>query len=77
MQVEKLTAEKVELENAISSLKSMEEQNARTIEVKAHKREVRKPVYSNLPVIVTDIYPEGVLGNPDYVEGLETTDRRS
>ena len=123
-QVEKLTAEKAELENAVSSLKSMmewyrkklfgkmseknlpldpsvleptlfdeqlseeeqvtldaevkamEEQNARVIEVKAHKREVRNPVYSNLPVIVTDIYPEGVQGNPDYVEiGVETTDR--
>ena len=123
-QVEKLTAEKVELENTVLSLKSMmdwyrkklfgkmseknlpldpsaleptlfdeqlseeeqasldaevksmEEQNARAIEVKAHRREVRKPVYSDLPVIVTDIYPEGAQGNPDYVEiGVETTDR--
>ena len=57
-------------------VKSMEEQNAKVIEVKSHKREVRKPVYSNLPVIVTDIYPEGVQGNPAYVEiGVETTDR--
>ena len=123
-QVEKLSAEKVELENAVSSLKSMmewyrkklfgkmseknlpldpseleptlfdeqlseeeqaaldaevksmEEQNAKVIEVKAHKREVRKPVHSNLPVIVTDIYPEGMKDNPDYVEiGVENTDR--
>ena len=123
-QVEKLAAEKAELENTVSSLKSMmdwlrkklfgkmseknlpldpsaleptlfderlseeeqagldaevrsmEERNARAIEVKTHRREVRKPVYSNLPVIVTDIYPEGMRGNPDYVEiGVETTDR--
>ena len=123
-QIEKLSAEKAELENTVSSLKSMmdwfrkklfgkmseknlpldpsaleptlfdeqlsedeqaaldaevkamEEQNAKTIEVKAHKREVRKPVYSNLPVIVTDIYPEGMKDNPDYVEiGVENTDR--
>lgn len=59
-----------------AEVKSMEEQNAKVIEVKAHRREVRKPVYSNLPVIVTDIYPERVQGNPDYVEiGVETTDR--
>ena len=59
-----------------AEVKSMEEQNAKVIEVKAHKREVRKPVYSNLPVIVTDIYPEGMKDNPDYVEiGVENTDR--
>lgn len=59
-----------------AEVKAMEEQNAKTIEVKAHKREVRKPVYSNLPVIVTDIYPEGMKDNPDYVEiGVENTDR--
>ena len=59
-----------------AEVKAMEEKNARTIEVKAHKREVRKPVYSNLPVIVTDIYPEGMKDNPDYVEiGVENTDR--
>ena len=59
-----------------AEVKAMEEQNARTIEVKAHKREVRKPVYSNLPVVVTDIYPEGMKDNPDYVEiGVENTDR--
>ncbi len=48
-----------------AEVKSMEEQNAKVIEVKAPKREVRKPVYSNLPVIVTDIYPEGMKDNPD------------
>ena len=59
-----------------AEVKSMEEQNAKVIEVKAHKREVRKPVHSNLPVIVTDIYPEGMKDNPDYVEiGVENTDR--
>ena len=59
-----------------AEVKSMEEQNAKVIEVKAPKREVRKPVYSNLPVIVTDIYPEGMKDNPDYVEiGVENTDR--
>ena len=59
-----------------AEVKNMEEQNARAIEVKAYKREVRKPVYSNLPVIVTDIYPEGMKDNPDYVEiGVENTDR--
>ena len=59
-----------------AEVKAMEEQNAKTIEVKAHKREVRKPVYSNLPVVVTDIYPEGMKDNPDYVEiGVENTDR--
>ena len=59
-----------------AEVKAMEEQNARTIEVKSHKREVRKPIYSNLPVVVTDIYPEGMKDNPDYVEiGVENTDR--
>ena len=59
-----------------AEVKAMEAQNARTIEVKAHKREVRKPVYSNLPVIVTDIYPEGMKDTPDYVAiGIENTDR--
>ena len=59
-----------------AEVKAMEEQNARTIEVKAHKREVRKPVYSDLPVVVTDIYPDGMKDNPDYVEiGVENTDR--
>lgn len=54
----------------------MEDQNAKTIEVKSHKREVRKPVMKNdLPVEETHIYPEGI--NPDeYTEiGVETTDR--
>lgn len=123
-QVEKLTAEKAELENTVSSLKSMmawlrkklfgsmsekhlpldpsvleptlfdmsqseeeqaaldaevkkmEEQNAKAIEVKSHRREVRKPVMrKDLPVEETHIYPEGI--NPDeYTEiGVETTDR--
>ncbi|MCQ2167181.1 MAG: IS66 family transposase [Bacteroidales bacterium] len=59
-----------------AEVKAMEEQNAKTIEVKAHKREVRKPVYSDLPVVVTDIYPDGMKDNPDYVEiGVENTDR--
>ena len=54
----------------------MEEQNEKVIEVKSHKREVRKPVMrKDLPVEETHIYPEGI--NPDeYIEiGVETTDR--
>ena len=57
-------------------VKKMEEQNARTIEVKSHRREVRKPVMrDDLPVEEIHIYPEGV--NPEeYTEiGVETTDR--
>ena len=58
-----------------AEVKAMEEQNAKLIEVKAHKREVRKPVFSNLPIEETHIYPEGVQDNPDYVEiGVENTD---
>ena len=59
-----------------AEVKVMEEQNAKTIEVKAHKRDVRKPILSNnLPIEETHIYPEGVQGNPDYVEiGVENTD---
>ncbi len=59
-----------------AEVKAMEEQNAKLIEVKAHKREVRKPILSgNLPIEETHIYPEGVQGNPDYVEiGVENTD---
>ena len=58
-----------------AEVKAMEEQNAKLIEVKAHKREVRKPVFSNLPIEETHIYPDGVQGNPDYVEiGVENTD---
>ena len=59
-----------------AEVKKMEEQNAKTIEVKSHKREVRKPVMrKDLPVEETHIYPEGI--NPDeYTEiGVETTDR--
>ena len=123
-QVEKLTAEKAELENTVSSLKSMmawfrkklfgsmseknlpldpsvleptlfdmslseeeqaaldaevkkmEEQNAKAIEVKSHRREVRKPVMrKDLPVEETHIYPEGI-SLDEYTEiGVETTDR--
>ena len=58
-----------------AEVKAMEEQNAKLIEVKAHKREVRKPVFSNLPMEETHIYPDGVQDNPDYVEiGVENTD---
>ena len=59
-----------------AEVKAMEEQNAKVIEVKAHKREVRKPILSsNLPIEETHIYPEGVQDNPDYVEiGVENTD---
>ena len=57
-------------------VKKMEEENAKAIEVKAHKREVRKPLLSNsLPVEEEHIYPEGVKDNPDYVEiGVEVTE---
>lgn len=60
-----------------AEVKKMEEANAKAIEVKAHKREVRKPVMSSeLPVIIAaDIYPDGMKDNPDYVEiGVENTD---
>ena len=59
-----------------AEVKAMEEQNAKAIEVKAHKRDVRRPVLSgDLPVEETHIYPEGVQDNPDYVEiGVENTD---
>lgn len=118
-QVEKLSAEKAELENAVSSLKSMmewyrkklfgkmseknlpldpsaleptlfdeqlseeeqaaldaevksmEEQNAKVIEVKAHKREVRKPVYSNLRPL-HDKLREQIM-NKDYIQVDEST----
>lgn len=123
-QVERLAAEKAELENTVSSLKSMmawfrkklfgsmseknlpldpsvleptlfdmslpeeeqaaldaevkkmEEQNAKAIEVKSHRREVRKPVMrKDLPVEETHIYPEGI-SLDEYTEiGVETTDR--
>ena len=59
-----------------AEVKKMEEQNARTVEVKSHRREVRKPVMrDDLPVEEIHIYPEGV--NPEeYTEiGVETTDR--
>jgi transposase len=59
-----------------AEVKAMEERNAKAIEVKAHKREIRKPVLSgSLPIEETHIYPEGVQGNPEYVEiGVENTD---
>ena len=59
-----------------AEVKEMEERNAKVIEVKAHKREVRKPIlFGDLPIEETHIYPEGVQGNPDYVEiGVENTD---
>ena len=59
-----------------AEVKKMEEQNARTIEVKSHKREVRKPVMrKDLPVEETHIYPEGI-NLDEYTEiGVETTDR--
>ena len=51
-----------------AEVKKMEEQNARTIEVKSHRREVRKPVMrDDLPVEEIHVYPEGV--NPEeYTE---------
>ncbi len=59
-----------------AEVKKMEEQNAKTIEVKSHKREVRKPIMNkDLPVEETHIYPEGI-NSDEYVEiGVETTDR--
>ena len=59
-----------------AEVKKMEEQNAKTIEVKSHKREVRKPVMRrDLPVEETHIYPDGV-NLEEYTEiGVETTDR--
>ena len=59
-----------------AEVKAMEERNAKAIEVKAHKRDVRRPVLSgSLPVEETHIYPEGVQDNPEYVEiGVENTD---
>ena len=59
-----------------AEVRKMEEQNAKTIEVKSHKREVRKPVVrKDLPVEETHIYPEGV-NLDEYTEiGVETTDR--
>ena len=59
-----------------AEVKKMEEQNAEVIEVKSHKREVRKPVMrKDLPVEETHIYPDGI-NLDDYTEiGVETTDR--
>lgn len=59
-----------------AEVKKMEEQNAKVIEVKSHKREVRKPVMrKDLPVEETHIYPDGI-NLDEYAEiGVETTDR--
>ena len=59
-----------------AEVKKMEEENAKAVEVKAHRREVRKPLLSNnLPVEEEHLYPEGVKDNPDYVEiGVEVTE---
>ena len=59
-----------------AEVKKMEEQNAEVIEVKSHKREVRKPVMrKDLPVEETHIYPDGI-DLDEYAEiGVETTDR--
>ncbi len=59
-----------------AEVKKMEEENAKVIEVKSHKREVRKPVMrKDLPVEETHIYPEGI-NLDEYTEiGVETTDR--
>lgn len=59
-----------------AEVKKMEEQNARTIEAKPRRREVRKPVMrEDLPVEETHLYPEGV--NPEEYTELapEVTDR--
>lgn len=59
-----------------AEVKKMEEETAKTIEVKSHKREIRKPVMrQDLPVEETHIYPKGI-NSEEYVEiGVETTDR--
>lgn len=60
-----------------AEVEAMQEENARVITVKEHKREVRTPVLSgDLPIEETHIYPDGVKDNDDYVEiGVENTDR--
>ena len=59
-----------------AEVRKMEEQNARTIEVKPHRREVRKPVMrEGLPVEETHVYPDGV-NLDEYTEiAPEVTDR--
>ena len=59
-----------------AEVRKMEEQNAKLIEVKPHKREVRKPILrGDLPVEETHIHPKGI-NLDEYVEiGVETTDR--
>ena len=57
-----------------AEVRKMEEQNAQLIEVKPHKREVRKHILrGDLPVEETHIHPEGI-NLDEYVEiGVETT----
>ena len=51
-----------------AEVRKMEEQNAQLIEVKPHKREVRKPILrGDLPVEETHIHPEGI-NLDEYVE---------
>ena len=59
-----------------AEVKEMEDRNAKVIEVKSHKREVRKPVMrTDLPVEETHVYPEGV-NLDEYTEiAPEVTDR--
>jgi transposase len=59
-----------------AEVRKMEEQNAKLIEVKPHKREVRKPILrGDLPIEETHLHPEGI-NLDEYVEiGVETTDR--
>ena len=55
-------------------VKKMEEEQGKVIEVKAHRREVRKPVYKDLPIEETHLYPEDI-NLEEYVEiGVEHTD---
>ena len=55
-------------------VKKMEEEQGKVIEVKAHHREVRKPVYKDLPIEETHLYPEDI-NLEEYVEiGVEHTD---
>ena len=62
-----------------AEVKKMEEHNAKTIEVKSHEREVRKPVMrKDLPVEETHIYPEeSILMNIQRSELRQQTGSRS
>ena len=58
-----------------AEVKAMEEQNAKIIEVKSHKREVRKPVMSkDLPIELNHVYPDGVNRDEYYEIDPEITD---